>query len=182
VETKDGLHIWEDQFYPEIVDPVTDELQEQGQEGELLFTSLTKEAMPVIRYRTRDLTRLHPGTARPAFRRMEKVTRRCDDMIILRGVNIFPSQVEEILLRTPGVAPHFQLHLGTRGRLDHMTVRAEARPGTGPDIRESAAESITRAVKDGVGLSVGVEIVDPETLERSVGKIRRVVDEREGRG
>jgi phenylacetate-CoA ligase len=182
VETKDGLHIWEDHFYPEIVDPVTDEVQREGEEGELLFTSLTKEAMPVIRYRTRDLTRLLPGTARPAFRRMEKVTRRCDDMIILRGVNVFPSQIEEILLRTPGVAPHFQLRLSTRGRLDHMTVRAEARPGTGSGEREAAASAITGAVKDGVGVSVAVEIVDPETLERSVGKIRRVVDERAGRG
>ena len=179
VETKDGLHIWEDHFYPEVVDPVTDGIQAEGDEGELCFTSLTKEAMPVIRYRTRDLTRLSPGTARPAFRRMEKVTRRCDDMIILRGVNIFPSQVEEILLRTPGVAPHFQLRLSTRARLDHMTVRAEARPGTGQAEREAAASDITRAVKDGIGLSVAVEIVDPETLERSVGKIRRIVDERE---
>ncbi|WP_420856129.1 phenylacetate--CoA ligase PaaK [Streptomyces abyssalis] len=178
VESKDGLHIWEDQFYPEIVDPVTDVIQAPGEEGELLFTSLTKEAMPVIRYRTRDLTRLLPGTARPAFRRMEKVTRRCDDMIILRGVNIFPSQVEEILLRTPGLAPHFQLRLGTRGRLDHMTVRVESRPGTATGQREAAGESVARAVKDGIGLSVEVEIVEPETLERSVGKIRRVVDER----
>jgi phenylacetate-CoA ligase len=178
VETKDGLHIWEDHFYPEVVDPVTDVLQGEGEEGELCFTSLTKEAMPVIRYRTRDLTRLLPGTARPAFRRMEKVTRRCDDMIILRGVNIFPSQVEEILLRTAGVAPHFQLRLETRARLDHMTVRAEARPGTSVPEREAAASAITRAVKDGIGLSVAVEIVDPGTLERSVGKIRRIVDER----
>ncbi|HEV7627952.1 MAG TPA: phenylacetate--CoA ligase PaaK [Streptomyces sp.] len=182
VESKDGLHIWEDHFYPEVVDPVTDEVQGQGEEGELCFTSLTKEAMPVVRYRTRDLTRLFPGTARPAFRRMEKVTRRCDDMIILRGVNIFPSQVEEILLRTPGVAPHFQLRLSTRGRMDHMTVRAEARPGLAAGQREAAASAITEGVKDGVGLSVAVEIVDPETLERSVGKIRRIVDEREGRG
>jgi phenylacetate-CoA ligase len=181
VETKDGLHIWEDQFYPEIVDPITDELQEPGAEGELLFTSLNKEAMPVIRYRTRDLTRLLPGTARPAFRRMEKVTRRCDDMIILRGVNIFPSQVEEILLRTPGLAPHFQLRLATRARLDHMTVRVEARPGADPAEREAAASSVASAVKDGIGLSVEVEVVEPETLERSVGKIRRVVDERPGR-
>ena len=114
VETKDGLHIWEDQFYPEIVDPFTDEVLPEGSDGELVFTSLNKEAMPVIRYRTRDLTRLHPGTARAAFRRMEKITGRCDDMIILRGVNLFPAQVEEIVLRTPGVAPHFQLKL-TRG-------------------------------------------------------------------
>ncbi|QPP05507.1 phenylacetate--CoA ligase [Streptomyces bathyalis] len=178
VESKDGLHIWEDQFYPEVVDPVTDVLQAAGDEGELVFTSLNKEAMPVIRYRTRDLTRLLPGTARPAFRRMEKVTRRCDDMIILRGVNIFPSQVEEILLRTEGLAPHFQLRLSTRGRLDHMTVRVESRPGTAPAQREEAARSVAQAVKDGIGLSVEVEAVEPETLERSVGKIRRVVDER----
>ncbi|WP_372498377.1 phenylacetate--CoA ligase PaaK [Streptomyces marispadix] len=181
VETKDGLHIWEDQFYPEIVDPITDELQEPGAEGELLFTSLNKEAMPVIRYRTRDLTRLLPGTARPAFRRMEKVTRRCDDMIILRGVNIFPSQVEEILLRTPGLAPHFQLRLVNRARLDHMTVRVEARPDAAHVEREAAASSVAAAIKDGIGLSVEVEVVEPETLERSVGKIRRVVDERSGR-
>ncbi|WP_220189532.1 AMP-binding protein, partial [Streptomyces phytophilus] len=129
VETKDGLHVWEDHFLPEVVDPVTGEVMPAGEGGELVFTSLTKEAVPVVRYRTRDLSRLLPGTARPAFRRMEKVTGRCDDMIILRGVNVFPSQIEEIVLRTPGVAPHFQLRLTRRGRLDRMTVRAEARPG-----------------------------------------------------
>ncbi|WKX68712.1 phenylacetate--CoA ligase PaaK [Streptomyces sp. XD-27] len=180
VETKDGPHIWEDHFYPEVVDPVTDEVMPEGAGGELVFTSLTKEAMPVIRYRTRDLTRLLPGTARPAFRRMERVTGRCDDMIILRGVNVFPSQVEEVVLRTPGVAPHFQLLLTRHGRTDRMTVRAEARAGTGPEIREAAAEAIGKGLKDGVGLTVEVEIVEPETLERSVGKIRRVVDRRGG--
>ncbi|MFH8371212.1 phenylacetate--CoA ligase PaaK [Streptomyces sp. NPDC018031] len=180
VETKDGLHIWEDHFYPEVVDPVTDEVLADGERGELVFTSLTKEALPVIRYRTRDLTRLLPGTARPAFRRMEKVTGRCDDMIILRGVNLFPSQVEEIVLRTPGVAPHFQLVLGRRGRMDHLTVRAEARPGADADRRATAAAAIAQGLKDGAGLSAEVEIVAPETLERSVGKIRRIVDERAG--
>ncbi|NEY33718.1 phenylacetate--CoA ligase [Streptomyces sp. PRKS01-65] len=175
VETKDGLHVWEDHFYPEIVDPVTGEVLPEGEEGELVFTSLTKEAMPVIRYRTRDLTRLLPGTAR-VFRRMEKVTGRCDDMVILRGVNLFPTQIEEIVLRTPGVAPHFQLRLTREGRLDALTVRAEARPDAGPEIRQAAARSIAAAVKEGVGVSAGVEIVDPGTLERSVGKIRRVVD------
>ncbi|MFD8828096.1 phenylacetate--CoA ligase PaaK [Streptomyces sp. NPDC059605] len=177
VETKDGLHIWEDHFYPEVVDPLTGEVLPEGEEGELVFTSLTKEAMPVIRYRTRDLTRLLPGTAR-VFRRMEKVTGRSDDLVILRGVNLFPTQIEEIVLRTPGVAPHFQLRLTREGRLDVLTVRAEARAGAGPEQRTAAAESIAAAVKDGIGVSVGVEIVDPETLERSVGKFRRIVDER----
>ncbi|MEU2161569.1 phenylacetate--CoA ligase [Streptomyces chengbuensis] len=175
VETKDGLHIWEDHFYPEVVDPFTGEVLPDGEEGELVFTSLTKEAMPVIRYRTRDLTRLLPGTAR-AFRRMEKVTGRSDDMIILRGVNLFPTQIEEIVLRTPGVAPHFQLRLTREGRMDALTVRAEAREGVSPEQREAAARGIAAAVKDGIGVSVGVEVVDPETLERSVGKIKRIVD------
>ncbi|WP_103535653.1 phenylacetate--CoA ligase PaaK [Streptomyces sp. SM11] len=178
VETKDGLHIWEDHFYPEVVDPITGEVLPDGEEGELVFTSLTKEAMPVIRYRTRDLTRLLPGTAR-TFRRMEKVTGRSDDMVILRGVNLFPTQIEEIVLRTPAVAPHFQLRLTRQGRLDALTVRAEARADATAADREKAAPAIAAAVKDGVGVSVGVEIVDPESLERSVGKIRRIVDLRE---
>lgn len=178
VETKDGLHIWEDHFYPEVVDPFTGEVLPDGEEGELVFTSLTKEAMPVIRYRTRDLTRLLPGTAR-VFRRMEKVTGRSDDMIILRGVNLFPTQIEEIVLRTPAVAPHFQLRLTREGRLDALTVRAEARAGATGAERAEAARAITAAVKDGIGVSVAVEVVDPETLERSVGKIKRIVDLRE---
>ncbi|MFH8487031.1 phenylacetate--CoA ligase PaaK [Streptomyces longisporoflavus] len=179
VETKDGLHIWEDHFYPEVVDPVTGEVLPDGERGELVFTSLTKEAMPVIRYRTRDLTRLLPGTARAAFRRMEKITGRSDDMVILRGVNLFPTQVEEIVLRTPGVAPYFQLRLTREGRMDALTVRAEARADTTPGRREAAAREIARAVKDGIGVSVAVEIVDPETIERSVGKFKRLVDLRD---
>ncbi|MFJ1807867.1 MULTISPECIES: phenylacetate--CoA ligase PaaK [unclassified Streptomyces] len=175
VETKDGLHIWEDHFYPEVVDPITGEVLPEGEEGELVFTSLTKEAMPVVRYRTRDLTRLLPGTAR-VFRRMRKVTGRSDDLVILRGVNLFPTQVEEIVLRTPGVAPHFQLRLTREGRLDALTVRAEARPDATPEDRDAAARTIAAAVKDGIGVSVAVEIVDPESLERSVGKIRRIAD------
>lgn len=175
VETKDGLHIWEDHFYPEIVDPLTGEVLPDGSEGELVFTSLTKEAMPVVRYRTRDLTRLLPGTAR-VFRRMAKVTGRSDDLVILRGVNLFPTQIEEIVLRTPGVAPHFQLRLTREGRLDALTVRAEARPDATPEDRRTAEAAITAAVKDGIGVTVTVEVVDPETLERSVGKIRRIVD------
>ncbi len=177
VDAKGGLHIWEDHFYPEIVDPVTGEVLPDGAHGELVFTSLTKEAMPVVRYRTRDLTRLLPGTAR-AFRRMEKITGRCDDMIILRGVNLFPAQIEEIVLTVPGVAPHFQLRLTREGRMDHLTVRAEARPAATPEQRTAAVGEIARRVKDGIGVSVAVEIVDPETLERSVGKLKRIVDER----
>ncbi|MBP5934813.1 phenylacetate--CoA ligase PaaK [Streptomyces acidiscabies] len=175
VETKDGLHVWEDHFYPEVVDPLTGEVLPDGSEGELVFTSLTKEAMPVVRYRTRDLTRLLPGTAR-VFRRMAKVTGRSDDLVILRGVNLFPTQIEEIVLRTPGVAPHFQLRLTREGRLDALTVRAEARPDATPEDRRTAEAAITAAVKDGIGVTVTVEVVDPETLERSVGKIRRIVD------
>ena len=182
VETKDGLHIWEDNFYPEVVDPLTDAVMPEGEGGELVFTSLTKEALPVVRYRTRDLTRLLPGTARPGFRRMEKVTGRCDDMIILRGVNVFPSQIEEIVLRTPQVAPHFQLRLTRRGRMDELTVRAEARPGADPDQRAAAAAAIAAGVKEGVGVTVRVEIVDPETLARSIGKITRLVDDRDTPG
>ncbi|MFE3936075.1 AMP-binding protein, partial [Streptomyces goshikiensis] len=179
VETKDGLHIWEDHFYPEVVDPFTGAVVPEGEPGELVFTSLTKEAMPVIRYRTRDLTRLLPGTARPAFRRMEKITGRSDDMIILRGVNLYPTQIEEVLLRTPGLAPHFQLRLTREGRMDALTVRVEARREADAGQREAAAAAVVRAVKEGIGVSVAVEVVPPETLERSVGKIKRLVDLRE---
>ncbi|MFJ3857386.1 phenylacetate--CoA ligase PaaK [Streptomyces sp. NPDC090085] len=179
VEVKDGLHIWEDHFYPEVVDPLTGAVLPEGELGELVFTSLTKEAMPIVRYRTRDLTRLLPGTARPAFRRMEKITGRSDDMIILRGVNLYPTQIEEVLLRTPGLAPHFQLRLTREGRMDTLTVRVEARRDTEASGREAAAADVVRAVKDGIGVSVRVEVVEPETLERSVGKIKRLVDLRD---
>ncbi|MFE9559864.1 phenylacetate--CoA ligase PaaK [Streptomyces sp. NPDC006487] len=178
-ETKDGLHIWEDHFYPEVVDPLTGAVLPEGEPGELVFTSLTKEAMPIVRYRTRDLTLLLPGTVRPAFRRMEKITGRSDDMIILRGVNLYPTQIEEVLLRTPALAPHFQLRLTRQGRLDALTVRVEARRESDAGQREAAAASVVRAVKEGVGVSVTVEVVDPETLERSVGKIKRLVDLRD---
>ncbi|MFD3546117.1 phenylacetate--CoA ligase PaaK [Streptomyces sp. NPDC058655] len=176
VETKDGLHVWEDHFYPEVVDPLTGAVLPEGEPGELVFTSLTKEAMPVVRYRTRDLTRLLPGTARPAFRRMEKVTGRTDDMIILRGVNMYPTQIEEVLLRTPALAPHFQLRLTREGRMDALTVRVEARREAEAGQRRAAADAVVRAVKEGIGVSVRVEVVDPETLERSVGKIKRLMD------
>jgi len=178
VETKDGLHVWEDHFLPEVIDPLDGTVLADGEQGELVFTSLTKEALPIIRYRTRDLTRLLPGTARPAMRRMQKITGRSDDMIILRGVNLFPTQVEEIVLRTPGVAPHFQLVLTTEGRLDALTVRVEARPDTPADRRGPAAAEIVAAVKDTVGVTVDCEIVDPDTLERSVGKLQRIKDRR----
>ena len=148
VETKDGLHIWEDHFYPEVIDPVTGAVLSDGEIGELVFTSLTKQALPIIRYRTRDLTRLLPGTARPAFRRMEKVTGRSDDMIILRGVNVFPTQLEELVVRTPGLTPHFQLILAREGRLDTLTVRVEARSDCPADRRDPAAQALAREVKD----------------------------------
>ncbi|GAA2710571.1 MULTISPECIES: phenylacetate--CoA ligase PaaK [Streptomyces] len=179
VVTKDGPHIWEDHFYPEVVDPVTGEVLPEGAEGELVFTSLTKEAMPVVRYRTRDLTRLLPGTLGP-FRRMARITGRCDDMIVLRGVNLFPSQIEELVLTVPGLSPHFQLRLAREGRLDRLTVRVEARPGTASDGRAGAAGELIRRVKEGIGVSVDVEVVEPESLERSVGKLKRIVDERRG--
>jgi phenylacetate-CoA ligase len=179
VETKDGLHIWEDHFYPEIIDPFTGEVLPEGEKGELVFTSLTKEAMPVVRYRTWDLTRLLPGTARPGMRRMEKVTGRTDDMIILRGVNIFPTQIEEIVLQTPGLSPHFTLVLTTRGRMDHLTVQIEARPDCPAQRRDPAAREVATAVKDTVGVTVDVAVVDPDTLARSVGKLQRLRDERD---
>jgi phenylacetate-CoA ligase len=176
VETKDGLHVWEDHFYPEIVDPITGEPLPEGERGELVFTTLTKEALPLIRYRTRDLTRLLPGTAR-SMRRIEKVTGRSDDMIILRGVNLFPSQVEELILRVPALSPHFQLVLSRPHRLDELTVRVEARPdAAGADERRRAGSTLGALVKDTIGVSVDVDVVEPDVIERSVGKAIRVVD------
>jgi phenylacetate-CoA ligase len=179
VETKDGLHIWEDHFYPEVVDPLTDEVLPDGEKGELVFTSLSKQATPVVRYRTRDLTRLLPGTARP-MRRMEKVTGRSDDMIILRGVNLFPTQVEELILRTPELSPHFQCVLRRDGRLDSMTVRVERRPLASAADGERAGAALAGLVKASIGVTVDVEVVEPDGIERSVGKMRRIVDERAG--
>ena len=178
VETQDGLHVWEDHFYPEVVDPVTGRGLAEGEEGELVLTSLTKQAMPVVRYRTRDLTRLLPGTARPAMRRMAKVTGRTDDMIILRGVNLFPTQLEELVLRTPGLSPHFGLELTTRGRLDHLVCRVEARPDCPAQRRAAAAAELAQQVKDIVGTSIEVLVVDPDTLPRSEGKLSRLTDSR----
>src|SRR5664279_2061181 len=179
VETKDGLHIWEDHLLPEVVDPLDGTPLPDGEECELLFTSLTKEALPSIRYRTRDLTRLLPGTARPSMRRMKKITGRSDDMIILRGVNLFPTQIEEIVLRTAGLAPHFQLELTTRGRMDALAVLVEARMETPAERRQAAAAELIKAIKDSIGVSVTCEVIDPDSLERSVGKLRRLYDRRE---
>ncbi len=175
VETKDGLHVWEDHFYPEIVDPESGEVLADGEYGELVFTSLTKEAMPVVRYRTRDLTRLLPGTAR-SMRRIEKITGRTDDMIILRGVNVFPTQVEELLLRVPGLSPHYQLVLSRPHRMDEMTVRVEARADCSAAERASLAEQLGRLVKENVGVTVACDVVEAGAVERSQGKAVRVLD------
>jgi phenylacetate-CoA ligase len=177
VETKDGLHVWEDHFYPEVIDPITEQVLPDGERGELVFTSLTRQAMPVVRYRTRDLTRLLPGTAR-TMRRMEKVTGRTDDMIILRGVNLFPTQVEELILRIPALAPHFQCVLTREGRLDQMTVTVERRPDASDADAAAAAEDLRRRVKEVIGVTVGVDVVDLSGVERSSGKMRRIVDNR----
>ncbi len=179
VESKDGLTVWEDHFYPELIDPRSGAPAAAGERGEILFTSLTKQAMPLVRYRTRDLTRLRPGTARPAHRRMERVTGRSDDMIVLRGVNVFPTQIEELLLRIPGLAPHFQLVLTSRDHLDELTVQVEARPGLDPEQRAAAARALAARVLDHVGVRVQVTVADPDTVERSAGKMRRVVDQRD---
>jgi len=176
--TKDGLHIWEDHFYPEVIDPIDGNALGEGNGGELVFTSLTKQALPIIRYRTKDLTTLRPGTAHPAFRRMDKVTGRSDDLIILRGVNVYPTQIEEIVLGTEGVAPHFQLRLSNPNRRDELAVLVEARDGTAPHECGSAANRITTRIKEAVGISAEVTICESQTLERSVGKLNRIIDER----
>jgi phenylacetate-CoA ligase len=166
VETKDGLTIWEDHFFPEIIDPATGASMPDGEKGELVFTSLTKEALPVIRYRTRDLTRLLPPTAR-SMRRMEKITGRSDDMLIIRGVNVFPSQIEELILKTPGLAPHYLLEVTKSGPLDHLAVIVEGEP--------SATATLAHHIKSYVGISAEVRI---GAVERSIGKAKRVVDKR----
>ncbi|TCC40742.1 phenylacetate--CoA ligase PaaK [Kribbella speibonae] len=176
VETKDGLHIWEDHFYPEIIDPVTGEVLPDGSEGELVFTTLTKEAFPVLRYRTRDLTRLLPGTARPGLRRMEKITGRTDDMMIVRGVNVFPTQIEEQILLVEGLTPHYLCILTRPHRLDELTVQVEGAPGfTDPT---TAATTLAHRIKDRVGVTASVEVLPPHALERSLGKAKRIRDDR----
>ncbi|NVM93449.1 phenylacetate--CoA ligase PaaK [Arthrobacter wenxiniae] len=179
VETKDGNHIWEDHFRPEIIDPFDHTtVLPDGHKGELVFTALTKEALPIIRYRTKDLSSLLPGTARPSMRRMARITGRSDDMIILRGVNMFPSQIEEIALRIPALSPHFQLELTRSGRMDAMTIHIEPRENTTPGDRAAAAAELKSQIKIHVGSSCTVDVVEPGTLERSNGKLRRIYDNR----
>jgi phenylacetate-CoA ligase len=178
VETKDGLHIWEDHFYPEIVDPVTGKVLPDGEQGELVFTSLTKVGMPVIRYRTRDLTRLLPGTAR-SMRRMARITGRSDDMLIVRGVNLFPTQVEEQILKVKGLSAHYQIVLTREGRLDEAEVVVEAAPASvGEEARKASAAELGHHIKGLIGITANISVVDPGGVERSQGKARRVIDKR----
>ena len=178
VETKDGLHIWEDHFYPEIIDPVTGEVLPDGEMGELVFTTLSKEALPMVRYRTRDLTRLLPGTAR-SMRRMEKITGRSDDMIILRGVNVFPTQIEEQILKCSGLAPHFQIELSRTGRMDDMTVHVECTlAAADAEARAASARELAHHIKSTVGVSARIDVAEPGNVARSEGKAKRVVDNR----
>jgi phenylacetate-CoA ligase len=179
IETKDGLHLWEDHFYPEIIDPNTGEVLPDGEMGELVFTSLTKEALPIIRYRTRDLTRLMPGTARH-FRRMGKITGRSDDMLIIRGVNVFPTQIEELILKDPRLAPHYQLEVTRDGHLDAVTVNVEVRADRPFDetVLMVAAKDLQHHIKSLIGISTTVNVLTPDSIERSQGKAKRVVDKR----
>jgi phenylacetate-CoA ligase len=177
VETKDGLHIWEDHFYPEVIDPQTGKVLPDGEKGELVFTSLTKEAFPIIRYRTRDLTRLLPGTAR-SMRRMEKITGRSDDMMIIRGVNVFPTQIEELLLRCEKLAPHYQIELTRDERLDVMLLMVEAREGTSEKDSGAEGSKLAELIKNNIGVSAKVDVSAPGGVERSAGKARRIIDKR----
>ena len=174
LETKDGLTIWEDHFYPEVVDPATGAVLPDGGQGELVFTSLTKEALPVIRYRTRDLTRLLPGTAR-SMRRMERIAGRSDDMLIIRGVNLFPSQIEELILKQPELSPHYVLELSKEGPLDHLTVLVELASGK---ENKSSAEKLQHDIKSYIGVTTDVKLVPISSIERSIGKAKRVIDKR----
>lgn len=176
VETQDGPVIWEDHFYPEIIDPLTGQVLPDGAAGELVLTSLTKEALPVVRYRTRDLTKLLPPTAR-SMRRMAKITGRSDDMLIIRGVNVFPSQIEELILRTAGLAPHYQLEVTREGHLDALTVKVEcASDASGDEHRTRATRDLTHQMKAYIGITAAVLVIDPGHIERSVGKAKRVID------
>jgi phenylacetate-CoA ligase len=181
VESKDGPVIWEDHFYPEIIDPLTGDVLPDGSEGELVFTSLTKEALPMIRYRTRDLTRLLFPTSR-SMRRMDKITGRSDDMLIIRGVNVFPTQIEEIVLKCPELAPHYLIEVSRQGNLDQMTVTVELNEQSssqlGDELRTAVASRLQHDVKNNVGITVKVLLVDPAALERSAGKACRVIDRR----
>ncbi len=179
-ETKDGPVIWEDHFYPEIIDPLTGEVLPEGNQGELVFTSLTKEAMPIIRYRTRDLTRLLPPTAR-SMRRIDRITGRSDDMLIIRGVNVFPSQIEELILKQPKLSPHYVIELSRDGHLDAIKVNVEIKPefefASGPE-KEFVAHDLQHHIKSYIGVSAKIEVVEVGGIERSVGKAKRVIDKR----
>jgi len=175
IESKDGPHIWEDHFYPETIDPATGKPLADGEVGELVFTTLTKEAMPIVRYRTRDLSRLLPGTAR-SMRRMEKVTGRSDDMMIVRGVNVFPSQIEEIILKDERLAPHFVIELRRVERLDEITVIVETRPDADEGVFSACDRDLAHHIKALIGVTAAVRTVKPGTVERSLGKAKRVID------
>ncbi len=175
VETKDGLTIWEDHFYPEVIDPDTGAPLPDGELGELVFTSLTKEAMPIIRYRTRDLTRLLPGTAR-TMRRMERISGRTDDMLIIRGVNVFPTQIEEQILKEPALSPHYVLEVTRPDRMDELKIVVERRDGASPDEATVAAKSLRHHIKTMIGISTAIDIVEPDKVERSAGKAKRIRD------
>jgi len=177
IETKDGLTVWEDHFYPEIIDPDTGAVLPEGEKGELVFTSLTKEAMPIIRYRTRDLTRLLPGTAR-TMRRIEKITGRSDDMMIIRGVNVFPTQIEELMLSEALLAPHYQVEIARPRNLDEMTVLVERTPAAGGADADAAGARLAHRIKSLIGVTAAVRVLAPGGIERSLGKARRVVDKR----
>ncbi len=180
VEDKDGLHIWEDHFYPEIIDPETGEVLPDGEQGELVLTSLTKEALPVIRFRTRDLTRLMPGTAR-TMRRIERVGGRSDDMLIIRGRNVFPSQIEEVILQDKRLSPHYSLEVNKHDRMESLTVMAEVRPdagGFGETFRQEIATDLARRIKISVGFSVSTKVLPVDEIERSMGRVKRIIDHR----
>jgi phenylacetate-CoA ligase len=177
VESKDGPVIWEDHFYPEIIDPDTGAVRADGEPGELVFTSLTKEALPVIRYRTRDLTRLLPPSSR-SMRRLARITGRSDDMLIIRGVNVFPSQIEDLILKNPHLAPHYLLEVSRTGALDQLTVKVEPQLSVAgqTDVRDQAGQDLHRHIKSYIGVSATVMMCEPGTVERSIGKAKRVVD------
>jgi len=177
IETKDGLTVWEDHFYPEVVDPKTGEVLPEGERGELVFTSLTKEALPIVRYRTRDLTRLMPPTAR-SMRRIEKITGRSDDMMIIRGVNVFPTQIEELMLRDHVLAPHYQIEITRPKNLDEMTVLVERTSSAGSSDGEEAGRRLAHLIKSLIGVTADVKVLAPGGVERSLGKAKRIVDKR----
>ncbi len=177
IETKDGLTVWEDHFYPEVIDPETGQVLPDGERGELVFTSLTKEALPLVRYRTRDLTRLLPPSAR-AMRRIEKITGRSDDMMIIRGVNVFPTQVEELLLQQPALAPHYQIEITRPQSLDEMTILVERGADAGGADADAAGARLAHLVKSLIGVTAAVKVLAPGGVERSVGKAKRIVDRR----